>query len=195
VLVNGFEPCEVDKEPTGDEIVVFDEGFPPCLLIINFCKGQVLPRYIVHYEVIKKAKFTPIALLDSSDDESEEDSIENKLPSVEVVTGEEEENSMLSLIKVKLFELESETKSWKEKGEGELKVNENKTTRNFRISNFQKREILILRVVRTEGVGKVLLNLSIFSQMHSEIRGDKKRDLFIGTFVGTKATSYLIRVF
>ncbi len=27
VLVNGFEPCELEKEPTGDEIVVFEEGF------------------------------------------------------------------------------------------------------------------------------------------------------------------------
>ena len=36
-----FEPCPLEKEPTGDEIVVFDSA-------------QVLPRYIVRYEILRR---------------------------------------------------------------------------------------------------------------------------------------------
>jgi hypothetical protein len=58
-LVNGFEPCAPGEPVTGDEIVLFESA-------------QVLPRYIVTYEVIKKPKFVPITLLDSSGDECDE---------------------------------------------------------------------------------------------------------------------------
>jgi len=65
VLVDGFDPCPIHRQPTGDEIVVFTEA-------------QVLPRYIVNYEVFKKAQFTPLFLLESSDEGEDEDGSDGK---------------------------------------------------------------------------------------------------------------------
>jgi hypothetical protein len=80
VLVNGFVPCGEHEEPTGDEIVIFNPA-------------QILPRYLgtfpngndhnssillanggiaVRYEIKKKAKFAPISLMNSDDDNSDE---------------------------------------------------------------------------------------------------------------------------
>jgi len=120
VLVNGFDPCLDDEEPTGDEIVVFNGA-------------QVLPRYIVKYEVKKKAKFRPLDLLDSSDDEEDENgeterngltlSLSGEIERSEQKeenTGESHQHGYLFEGRAKAFVLENG--NWKERGLGELVV-------------------------------------------------------------------------
>jgi len=67
--------------------------------------------------------------------------------------GEEDEDTLLELEGVKLFEFQKDANKWQTIGAGLLRINENRTTKKRRILS------------RSDGVGQVLLNTNLFSGM------------------------------
>eukprot|EP01103_Thecamoeba_quadrilineata_P014380 TRINITY_DN4277_c0_g1_i2.p1 TRINITY_DN4277_c0_g1~~TRINITY_DN4277_c0_g1_i2.p1 ORF type:complete len:663 (-),score=150.87 TRINITY_DN4277_c0_g1_i2:3-1934(-) len=176
VLVDGFEPCPLDKPCTGDEIVIFEEA-------------QALPRYIVHYEMIKKARFTPMALLsESSGDEEEEDTNSLQPPSDptrkmdEGVTQVRESIELTEETKViegkcKAFVLNEAT--WDPVGEGFLQILVHNETSRSRL------------VFKEEATGKANVNFFLFNEM--EITLPKEDLMRVVAFENNVARVYLFR--
>ena len=67
--------------------------------------------------------------------------------------GEEDEDTLLELEGVKLFEFQKAANKWQTIGAGLLRINENRTSKKRRILS------------RSDGVGQVLLNTNLFSGM------------------------------
>ena len=84
-----------------------------------------------------------------------------KLQEVEVKTGEEEEEVMF-VRRCKLYRFSSETKEWKEKGAGEIKVLNNKANQTYRI------------LMRRDQVLKLCANHRITANLSLEILNEKQ---------------------
>ncbi|KAI8595093.1 hypothetical protein EDD21DRAFT_281882, partial [Dissophora ornata] len=78
-----------------------------------------------------------------------------------VQTGEEDEASLYQT-KGKLYADTEKTHAWKERGKGTFKV------------NISREDTKLARLVmRTDGVLRLILNVSIFPDMNAVITGDK----------------------
>ena len=85
-----------------------------------------------------------------------------KLEEVEVKTGEEDED-VLFKVRCKLYRFSTETKEWKEKGAGEIKILKHKTTENtFRI------------LMRRDQIFKLCANHRITAELKMEIVNEKQ---------------------
>ncbi|KAH8343760.1 hypothetical protein KR059_007337 [Drosophila kikkawai] len=86
-----------------------------------------------------------------------------ELPDEIVVTTGEESETKLFGERVKLYRYDSDSKAWKERGCGELKVLEHPEMQTFRL------------VLRQEQVHKLLLNMKITGSLHFEYMGGQKK--------------------
>ncbi|KAG0267982.1 hypothetical protein BGZ95_002685, partial [Linnemannia exigua] len=99
---------------------------------------------------------------------------------IDVQTGEENEMTIYQT-KGKLYADAEKTKTWKERGKGTFKV------------NVGRRDTKVARLVmRTDGVLRLILNISIFPEMNMSISGDKYI-YFMGIEEG-KPISFLLKV-
>ena len=96
-----------------------------------------------------------------------------------VITGEEEDATVLSL-HAKLFKFEN-TKDWKEKGTGNLRLNMNKQTNKYRL------------IMRTDGTMKLILNMLLFPKMSTKKQNDKSL-VITGLDETGQLGNFLIRV-
>ncbi|KAG0378148.1 hypothetical protein BGX24_004613 [Mortierella sp. AD032] len=99
---------------------------------------------------------------------------------IDVQTGEENEMTIYQT-KGKLYADAEKTKTWKERGKGTFKV------------NVGRRDTKVARLVmRTDGVLRLILNITIFPEMNISISGDKYI-YFMGIEEG-KPISFLLKV-
>ncbi|KAF9926860.1 hypothetical protein FBU30_003650, partial [Linnemannia zychae] len=98
---------------------------------------------------------------------------------IDVLTGEEDEMTIYQT-KGKLYADTEKTMAWKERGKGTFKI------------NVGRRDTKLARLVmRTDGVLRLILNMSIFPEMNVAITGDKYIR-FMG-FEDGKPLSYLLK--
>ncbi|ORY00699.1 PH domain-like protein [Basidiobolus meristosporus CBS 931.73] len=103
------------------------------------------------------------------------------LQKVEVTTGEEGEDTLFQ-VRAKLFVLDAETKGWKERGIGFLKLN---------VKHNDKKSARL--IMRTEGVLKAILNVVVFADMKCELVSEKYVRI-VAFEEGQKIVQYTIKV-
>ena len=87
-----------------------------------------------------------------------------------VHTGEEEESTVFT-VRAKLYIVDSETKAWKERGTGVVRVNTPvEGEGNPRLGKACKSPYLtnVMKVMRADGVFRVILNVPLFKGMQVE---------------------------
>ncbi|KAK9727787.1 hypothetical protein K7432_001564 [Basidiobolus ranarum] len=119
---------------------------------------------------------------DKEDDEEEEKEEETSNPELVKTGAGEEEETTIHEVRCKLYCWNKEKKSYADLGIGIFKMNEN--------TNNQKKRFL----VRTEGSGKVTLNVAVFPEMKIDYVQNKKDVSIIAVGEGNKPQKYLVRV-
>jgi len=108
-----------------------------------------------------------------------------KFEAVEVSTGEEGESTLLT-VRVKLLQLVPSVTSaveWRERGKGQLKINQNKETHKCRL------------LFRTEGLHSLVLNTNLDSSCSVVAPDVHTRSLRFSCFTeAEKPTSYCVRI-
>ncbi|XP_070073916.1 E3 SUMO-protein ligase RanBP2 isoform X2 [Drosophila takahashii] len=93
-----------------------------------------------------------------------------ELPDEIVVTTGEENETKLFGERTKLYRFDPETKQWKERGAGEIKVLEHPELQTFRL------------VMRQEQIHKLVLNMGISASMHIEYMNEQKKSFLWAGF-------------
>mgnify|MGYP001139706111 CR=1 FL=1 len=170
------KPSEVTEKKESSNPIFNFQGNSGAKPAFNFGSTSTLPAF-KPMEVKK----------DDEDDEGGDDNVEHDDGGVPTINpedfktgeGEEDETTLWENEKVKLFTKEED--NWKEKGVGFIKVKLNNKTQSSRLLS------------RTEGLGKILLNCSIFKSM-GVTKADGKKDVIINTIEeGNKIINYLVR--
>lgn len=106
-----------------------------------------------------------------------------KLTEVEVKTGEEDENVLLK-VRCKLFRFDQETKEWKEKGVGDLKLLQHKQTMSIRILMRRDQVLKLCANHKISGEMKLTeLNPKQFTWMAVDFSEEQpKSELLLGRF-------------
>lgn len=117
---------------------------------------------------------------------------------VRTMTGEEEEFPLIVIPRAKLYIMDGG--EWKERGVGQIKLNENQSTGTVRLGKYYSVMIVCFRlwklfdaiVMRADAVHRLILNIPLFSGMSVTLASD--RYVRFSGFEDGKPKHYTIRL-